>query len=470
MIRNLRSPGVRLASWPAILLAILVPLVTAQSEATSAALHGVVRDLSGHPVANASVSLQQTKAGSQGITVRTDSKGVYNFPSLTEGTYNMTAESTGLGKARLGPFSLGAKEVKTIDLTLASDAASATLPAFYDEPQFTVAGVTQTGTAGGHGSDVVQRTSDALAKATVSLSNSGASLSRANAPDLERERDGIREQLTHEDKAELHHRLGDIDEKLGNALEAVREYQRAAEMEPSEAYLFDWGAELLAHRALQASAEVFAKGHRLFPGSSRMLVGLGVALYSQGAYDKALQSLFEASDLNAADSIPYVFLGKIQGVETVEPEGLVEKFRRFVSLQPENATANYYYAVSLWKQSQGDQKKDNFELVQGLLEKAVRIDPKLSAAYLQLGILFSQKGDLQRAIAEYQKALESDANLAEAHYRLGQAYRRSGEKEKAERELQLFDQLSKKSAEQAERERREIQQFVITLRDGPTVP
>jgi hypothetical protein len=53
--------------------------------------------------------------------------------------------------------------------------------------------------------------------------------------------------------------------KLGNPLEAVREYQRAAELDASEQYLFDWGTELLTHRALEPAAEVFTKGNRLFP-------------------------------------------------------------------------------------------------------------------------------------------------------------------------------------------------------------
>ena len=40
--------------------------------------------------------------------------------------------------------------------------------------------------------------------------------------------------------ADLHHLLGDVDEKLGDSLEAVRHYQRAAELDPSEPHLFDW--------------------------------------------------------------------------------------------------------------------------------------------------------------------------------------------------------------------------------------
>ena len=92
------------------------------------------------------------------------------------------------------------------------------------------------------------------------------------------------------DQAELHHLLGDIEEKLGDPLEAVSEYQSAAELNASETNLFDWGAELLLHRAAEPAIEVFTKGNRLFPHSARMLVALGVAWYSNGSYDQAAQA------------------------------------------------------------------------------------------------------------------------------------------------------------------------------------
>src|SRR5882762_9859555 len=47
-------------------------------------------------------------------------------------------------------------------------------PQFYDEPQFTVAGVKDPSETGGHGSDTVRRTTETLAKETVGLNTNGA--------------------------------------------------------------------------------------------------------------------------------------------------------------------------------------------------------------------------------------------------------------------------------------------------------
>jgi len=247
----------------------------------------------------------------------------------------------------------------------------------------------------------------------------------------------------------------------------VREYQRAAELDPSEAYIFDWGSELLLHHAPEPALDVFANGNRLFPGSVRMLIGLGAAWFARGSYDQAVDRICEASDLNPGDSVPYLFLGKMQLAQSAPSEKGVAKLHRFVTLQPENAQANYFYAVGLWKQRKGSQDAASAAQLESFLRNAIRLDPKFAAAYLQLGILHSEQKDGPRAISDYQKTIEADPQMEEAHYRLAQAYRRVGDAAKAEAELQIYDRIAKESAQKAERERHEIRQFVYTLRDQP---
>src|SRR5882762_8379734 len=136
-----------------------------------------------------------------------------------------------------------------------------------------------------------------------------------------------------------------------------------------------------------------------------MLVALGVASYARGSYDQAARCLVSASDLAPDNPTPYLFLGKLQSVEGTPSAESVERLRRFAELQPDNALANYYYAVSLWKQSTGAVDVQHSTRVESLLQKAVHLDPKLGAAYLQLGILYSQRADFSRAISAYQKAI-----------------------------------------------------------------
>jgi tetratricopeptide (TPR) repeat protein len=296
-------------------------------------------------------------------------------------------------------------------------------PPYFDEPNFIVAGVADPSQRGGHGSDPVLRSAEALTKETAALRTSTSA--------------------------------ADAAEKQGKALEAAREYQRVADLDPSEANLFDWGTELLKHHAADQAVEVFTNGHRLFPGSTRTLLGLAVALYSRGSYDQASQRFFEAADLNPSDPAPYLFLGKISNGPITESPGFAERMERFARLQSKNAWANYYFAATLPRTS---------PKARALLEKAVSLDPKLGDAFLLLGIVYAEGGNLTKAIAAYQRAIDATPSMEEAHYRLAQAYRKTGEPAKAQHELDLYQQLSQNSAQQLERERAETQHFVFELK------
>ena len=86
---------------------------------------------------------------------------------------------------------------------------------------------------------------------------------------------------------------------------------------------------------------------------------------------------------------------------------------------------------------------------------------------MQLGILFSERGDPARAIESYQEAIAADSNLAEAHFRLAQSYRHVGENAKATHELQIFERIQRSESAQVEEHRREIRQFVVVMRNSP---
>jgi tetratricopeptide (TPR) repeat protein len=163
-------------------------------------------------------------------------------------------------------------------------------------------------------------------------------------------------------------------------------------------------------------------------------------------------------------------MGKMQSAGTIQPAAVVGKMERFARLHPENALANYYYAVALWKRMQGRSDPATSAQVQSLLERAVQLDPKLGLAHLQRGIIEADAGNLASAISAYQQAIAASPQFEEPHYRLAQVYRRAGDTAKAQQELRLFEQLSKQAAADAERERREIQQFVVAMRETKPAP
>jgi len=496
----------------------------------------VIRDSHGSPIAQALLELQK-RDSDENFQTRSDVQGRYTFAKVPDGVYRLRAAKAGYADAQIPSLFLKPGEAKAADLTLAvqqaGQASPTSTPQFSDDPQFTVAGITDTTNLGGHGPDTVARTRDSLAKETVSLGNSAPAarpdparekslreaadrqppdfdsnhqlgtllvatgrareaipfLQRAAAKDPENYANAYAlafanaeagnfevaegeatKLLAKKDDADLHHLLADVNEKLGDSLDAVRHYQRAAELAPSESHLFDWGAELLLHHAPEPAIEVFAKGNRLFPTSARILLGLGAAYFAHGAYDESVLRISQASDLNPNDPVPYQFLSKIEQAQNTPSAALVERLHRFLMLQPRSADANYYYALGLWKLGKAAPAKPNPNQLESLLQTAIQLNPEHAPAHLQLGILHAERGAYPEAIAEFHKALEADPKLEEAHYRLARAYRQTGDSDKAKEELRLYSQLSKESAQRQERERHEIKQFVYTLRDHPSSP
>jgi tetratricopeptide (TPR) repeat protein len=282
---------------------------------------------------------------------------------------------------------------------------------------------------------------------------------------LSRARQQIQEMLQRKDTAELHNLLGEVEEEAGNSVTAANEYQRAAQMEPNEKHLFDWGNELLLHRAYEPAIQVLSRGVGQYPRSAKLRIGLGIALYSRSQYDDAVKSLCAAVDLDPSDPRPYFFLGKMYDVSAAMAEEVTRRLSQFVQLYPRNAQAHYYFALSLWKGQRGQDAQADLHQVETLFKNAASLDPRLSEPHLQLGILYANQRKDSEAIREYQMAIRLQPDLADAHYRLGQAYQRAGQKAKAREEMEIYSRLHKTKQAQPENKRGENGELVSTVKD-----
>ena len=450
--------------------AALVLLVTILSPSTGAKLlhsqegqepggvDGKVCTVSGKPIAGALVTLLG-KGSARKIETRTNVDGTFVLPESGEGTYTLHAEKAGWKPAVVDSLHLSAGEKRHMSIVLQSLTGSATVSGkkenpegadleFSDEPNFTVAGVTDWSAVGLHGSAANARASEDLAKETAALKSTPTAAKSTSDADAHRE-------------------LGDAKEKSGDPIGAVNEYEKAARMDPSEENYFAWGSELLLHRAGGAAIEVFSKGAKDHANSARMLAGLGAAYYANGQYVEAARRVCEASDLEPLDTEPYLLLGKMEKSAAEPFSCSEEKLARFAEGQPRNAQANYYYGLVLWKEARKSQSGAMLERAEALFKKAVTIDPAFGEAYVQLGLMIAARGDLEEALRTYEQAIHATPKLGVAHYQLSLAYRRAGEIAKAEHELRVYKEIERAEAAEAESERRELRQFVTILKDAP---
>jgi tetratricopeptide (TPR) repeat protein len=283
------------------LIAVLMSLSLAVAQHTdSGIVHGKVANSAGTMVGDASVRLEQ--AGVPGAReTKTNAAGVFAFSALPAGNYQLSAQR---GELRTRSAAIQVEspgDEKHVELVLLPNdllvkdqvgtQSSIQAMEFADKPNFTVAGVTDWTAVGGHGSDATLRTSEALARETLTLKPdaSGRATMDRSAPQHD---------------ADQHRQLGELDEKKGDPLAAVREDEQAVRLDPSEQNYFAWGSELLLHRAVWQAAEVFRNGSKAHPQSARMLTALGTALFAAALYDQAAASLCAASDLNPSDPEP----------------------------------------------------------------------------------------------------------------------------------------------------------------------
>ena len=540
------------AALVSVLPAAVVAQQTHPQHGDGVTIQGNVLNSAGTSMGDAQVWLEQ-EGTLKHVETTTNAAGIFTFTDLPPGRYRLSAQKSGQKSHGTVVLASSKGDRKNIDLILEVSAEIRSDPSpssasptqameFSDKPNFTIAGVTDWTAVGGHGSDSALRTSEDLARETLTLKPEGSNGPRsaslgdagkenesesklraalANSPrsfdgnhqlgefyfhvgryrdsipllqaayqidptmdnntydlalaykevgDFSRAREYIQKLRTHKNSADLHRLAGELDEKLGDPLAAVQEEEQAVRLDPSEQNYFEWGSELLLHRAVWQAVEVFRNGARLYPKSSRMLTALGASLFAAALYDEAALRLCDASDLSPADPEPHIFMGKIEK-ESPTPSPCVEqKLARFLQKQPDSSLANYLYAMAVWKRQELRPDPLALQQVETLLTKAIKIDRNCVDAYLQLGILYSSQHNYKKAIGFYTKAIELDPQLGEAHYRLGVAYDRTGQPAKAKAEFVLHDEIEKQNAAAVERQRREIKQFLVVLQGQPTHP
>ncbi|GAC1703052.1 MAG: hypothetical protein NVS9B4_09990 [Candidatus Acidiferrum sp.] len=214
----------------------------------SATLQVTVRDVAGKPVAQALVRLERLeKKDPSHTTATTSENGMFVFSGLPAGKYKLSAEKLGARADVAGGIDLSAGEKRQIEIVLedkdsrakASHPGSGTATMeLADEPNFTVAGITDWTAAGGHGSDTSLRTSEDLAREAAALkADSGKSSAAATGAKKEnRETENkLRATLANAPgNFTANHELGEFYLRTEKYREAVPLLQAAYQMNPRD--------------------------------------------------------------------------------------------------------------------------------------------------------------------------------------------------------------------------------------------
>ncbi len=260
-----------------------------------------------------------------------------------------------------------------------------------------------------------------------------------------------------ESSAQVESLWGDIEEKNLNHVAALRHFETAAKLDPSEANIDALGKELTRHWTFATAIRIFEYGVAKYPASTRLRLGLAVAEYANDDYPGSAAVLAALLDAEPENRLYADLLGKnciLLGTNNSNCDKLIELAAR----HPSNAAAALYAAEMILRQPQGESDTSRAGI---LLKQAMAADPTLVEAFFQMGILDQRLMHWQESAAMLQKAVALQPSYAQAHYQLARAYSHLGKREQALEEIKLQQEYSHKNEDSRNARMREVTKFLV---------
>ncbi len=245
--------------------------------------------------------------------------------------------------------------------------------------------------------------------------------------------------LEQQNRAALHSLLGKAEAAEKNYKAAAEEYQTAAQLEPTEANIFDFGMSLF-HLDHNSAITILRYGVDKYPSSVKLHVGLGTVLYADGKSLEGAQLLCDAEELDPSDPHPMEILADTQIVPRALEPKITMLFAALHRKYPNDGLILFDYTMvqsGRWSNDKGP-VPPHFD---DSLKAALRLNPELPQAYFQLSLISAQQGNNDEAIRLLKRAISLDPNKEEYHYRLAFAYRKAGDEARFRDELNEFQRL-----------------------------
>lgn len=229
--------------------------------------------------------------------------------------------------------------------------------------------------------------------------------------------------------AVAHYDLGRLLWSRGDAVAAVKRYQRAVELEPAfgrahyalalayrDAGAADRGeTHLDAYRRLgprrPAPPDRLLDQIRAMRGTGRDLLAEGARLGRAGRLADAIALHLKAVDADPADAQPHVNLISLYG-RTGQPDSAEKHYRAALALGSSLAEAHYNYGVLLAAASRYDEAAAAFR-------KALEVNAFYASAHHNLAALLARQGRLSDAAGHYERAIANDPQHRGARAGLG---------------------------------------------------
>jgi Tfp pilus assembly protein PilF len=259
------------------------------------------------------------------------------------------------------------------------------------------------------------------------------------------------------DDARIYAALADVYQADGHFENAIPAMRLAVQRDPqNESYHFRYGLLLTDSHAPGAGIVRLQEALKQFPGSARLWLGLGIAQLTYGQNVEA-ESSFKHSLAIDPKAVPALAYLGVTYAERGLHEQAISFYEQALALNPQLATLHYLVADTLLKNPAADTTR-----AEKSLKRTLELDPKFAAAYLAWGRLHFRAARYAEAAPLLERAVALQPELLEAHYQLSRVLMKLKRTDEANRELEIFKQLSEK--QKAENEPREIVRRLANVR------
>ncbi len=146
-----------------------------------------------------------------------------------------------------------------------------------------------------------------------------------------------------------------------------------------------------------------------------LILGDRGVIPGEEAYGKGMAAAQRALELDATLAEPHAAIGSLREDHDYDWASAEAEFRRAIELNPNYATAHQWCGLMLMNLGRLDEARQQIEIARGL-------DPLSLQIQFNVGALYQDMHDFDRAIEEYRKIAEMDPNFVSAHAGLGGVY------------------------------------------------
>ena len=271
---------------------------------------------------------------------------------------------------------------------------------------------------------------------------------------------------------EILYNLGEVYLRSGDYPNAELALNRAGKLKPDSAELLYLQGQVYSHQSKPVDAlDVLARAHKLAPENVDIILLLARVSMSQNYYedtipllDSGLKMAPERAELHAALGECYFMSGRV--------EKAIDEFKQLIALDPvarsyaflglsyrylgrfeeartyfkECVKKDAHNASCLFNLGYIDEHQGNREAAEQYLQQALKVNPNHAEALLELANLKIAKKQFPEAAELLRKYVKVSHSPAPGYYKLAQVERSLHQTEAAQRDLGVFQTLSKNTS------------------------